>query len=87
MQEVEARISELKDKATDLTQREKQTETRILKSDDTLRDLQNNDKENNIHIIRVPEGKERVKRPGKLFEEIMVEKFLSRAKETDLQVT
>ena len=39
MQEVEARISELKDKATDLTQREKQTETRILKSDDTLRDL------------------------------------------------
>ena len=40
----------------------------------------------NIHIIGVPEGEEREKRPENLFEELMAENFPNLAKETDIKV-
>ena len=55
LNEVEEEISKLGDKAMELKQIEQQNEKRILKSEDNLRDLWNNIKRNNIHIIGVLE--------------------------------
>ena len=43
--------------------------------EDTIRDLWNNIKMTNIHVIGAPEGEERKKGPEKLLEEIMAENF------------
>ena len=45
------------------------------KNEDSLRDLWDNIKHTNIHIIRVPEGQGGEKRPEKIFEEIIAEDF------------
>ena len=47
----------------------------MKRNGDSLRDLWDNIKCNNIRIIGVPEGEEREKGPEKLFEEIIVKKF------------
>ena len=47
------------------------------RNEEVLRDLWENIKRNNIHIIRVPEGEEREKGPEKIFEEIVVETSLT----------
>ena len=48
---------------------------RIKRSEYRLRDLWDNIKCTNIHIIGVPEGEERNKRPEKIFEELIAENF------------
>ena len=68
------------------TQTEHQNENRIIKSEDTLRDLWDNIKQNNIHIIGVPERGRREKGPEKLIGEIMAEIFLNFGRETDIQI-
>ena len=55
-------------------------------NEDSLRDLWDNIKHNNIHIIGVPEGEETEKGPEKIFEEIIVENFLNMGKEIATQV-
>ena len=45
----------------------------MKRSEDSLRDLWDNIKCNNIHIIGVPEREEREKGPEKIFEDIIVE--------------
>ena len=61
-------------------------EKRMKRNEDSLRDLWDNIKRNNIRIIRVPEGKEREKGPEKIFEEIKVENFPNMGKEIATQV-
>ena len=46
---------------------------RMERYEDSVRDLWDNIKYTNIHIIQVPEGEEREKGPEKIFEEIIVE--------------
>ena len=58
----------------------------MKRNEDSLRDLWDNIKRNNIRIIRVPEGKEREKGPEKIFEEIKVENFPNMGKEIATQV-
>ena len=53
---------------------------------DSLRNLWDNIKCNNIHIIGVPEGGERKKGPRKTFEEITVENFPNMGKGIATQV-
>jgi len=43
-------------------------EKRMKRNEDSLRDLWDNIKHTNIHIIGVPEGEEREKGPEKIFE-------------------
>ena len=43
------------------TAAEQNKEKRMKRNEDSLRDLWDNIKHNNIHIIRVPEGEEREK--------------------------
>ena len=55
---------------------EKQNKMKRMKStDDSLRDLWENIKNTNIHIIGVPEEEEKKKGYEKIFEEIIVENF------------
>ena len=58
----------------------------MKRNEDSLRDLWDNIKCNNIRIIGVPEGEEREKGPEKIFEEIIVENFLNMGKEIATQV-
>ena len=44
---------------------------RMKREEDSLRDLWDNIKRTNIHIIGVPEREEREKGPEKIFEEII----------------
>ena len=58
---------------------------RMKRSEDSLRDLWNNNKHNNIGIIQVPE-EEKTKGYDNIFEEIIVENFPSMEKEIVNQV-
>ena len=73
--EAEERISDLEDRMVEFTATEQNKERRMKRNEDSLRDLWDNIKHSNIHIIRFPEGEERKKGPEKIFEEIIVENF------------
>ena len=53
----------------------------MRRNEDSLRDLWNNIKHTNIHILGAPEGEEREKGPEKIFEEIIAENFPNMGKE------
>ena len=58
----------------------------MKRKEDSLRDLWDNIKHNNICITGVPEGEEREKGPEKICEEIIVENFPNMGKEIATQV-
>ena len=58
----------------------------MKRNEDSRRDLWDNIKRTNIHIIEVPEGEEREKGPEKIFEEIRIENFPNMGKEIATQV-
>ena len=65
---------------------QKQTKEKTMKrNEDSLRDLWDNIKRNNIHIIGVPEGEETEKGPQKISEEITTENFPNMLKEIATQ--
>ena len=68
------------------TATEQNKEKRMKRNEDSLRDLWDNIKCNNIRILGVPEGEEREKGPEKIFEEIIVENFPNIGKEIATQV-
>ena len=80
--EAEEQISELEDRLVEITAAEQNKEKRMKRNEDSLRDLWDNIKCTNIHIIGIPEGEEREKGPEKIFEKIIVENFLNMGKET-----
>ena len=59
--EAEERISNLGDRMVEFTATEQNKEKRMKRNENSLRDLWDNIKRNNIGIIRVPEGEEREK--------------------------
>ena len=68
--EAEERISDLEDRMVEFTVAEQNKEKRIKRNEDSLRELWDNIKCNNIHIIGVAEGEEREKGPEKTFERL-----------------
>ena len=58
----------------------------MKRNENSLRDLWENIKHNNIRIIGVPEGEEREKGPEKIIEEIIAENFPNMGKEIATQV-
>ena len=60
--EAEERINDLEDRTVEFTAAEKNKEKRMKRNEDSLRDLWDNIKRNNIHITGVPEGEERERR-------------------------
>ena len=81
--ETEERISDLEGRIVEFTAVEQNTENRMKRNEDSLRDLWDNIKCHNIHIIGVPDREEREKGPKKIFEEIIVKKFPNMAKIID----
>ena len=79
--EAEERVSDLEDKIVEITTAEQNKETRMKRTEDSLRDLWDNIKCTNIRIIGVPEEEEKKKGTKKIFEEIIVENFPSMGKE------
>ena len=57
--EADELISDLEDKIVEITTAEQNKENRLKRIEDSLRDLWNNIKGTNIHIIGVPEEKKR----------------------------
>ena len=70
----------------EFTAAEQNKQKRMKRNEDSLRDLWDNIKCNNVRIIGVPEGEEREKGPEKISEEIIVENFLNMGKEIATQV-
>ena len=83
--EAEEQINDLEDRMVEITAVEQNKEKRMKRNEDILRELWNNIKCNNIHIIGVPEGEEREKGPEKIFEEIIVENFPNMGKKIAAQ--
>ena len=84
--EAEERISDLEDRMVEFTAAEQTKEKRMKRNEDSLRDLRDNIKHNNIRIIGFPEGEEREKGPEKIFEEIIVKNFPNMGNEIATQV-
>ena len=70
----------------EFTAAEQTKEKRMKRNEESLRDLWDNIKRKNIHIIGVPEGEQREKGPEKILEEMIVENFPNMGKETATQV-
>ena len=84
--EAEEQISDLEDRMVEFTTTDQNKEKRLKRNEDSLRDLWDKIKCNNIRIIGVPEGEEREKGPEKIFEEIIVKNFPNMGKEIATQV-
>ena len=84
--EAEEWTSDLEDKTVEITTTEQNKEKRMKRIEDSLRDLWDNIKCNNIRIIGVPEEEEKKKGTEKIFEEIIVDKFPNMGKEIVNQV-
>ena len=56
LNEAEEQISELEERVVEITAGEQEIEKKNEKNEDSLRDLWDNIKRTNIHIIGVPEG-------------------------------
>ena len=57
--EAEGKISDLEDRMVEITATEQSIEKRMIKTEDSIRDLWDNIKCTNIHIIWVSEGEEK----------------------------
>ena len=79
-------ISDLEDKIVEITTAEQNKEQRMKRIEDSLRDLWDNIKSNNIRIIGVPEEEEKKKGTEEIFEDIIVENFPNMGKEIVNQV-
>ena len=84
--EEEKRVSDLKDRMMEFTAVEQNKEKRMKRNEGSRRDLWDSIKNNNIHIIGVPEGEDREKGPENIFEGSIVENFPNMRKEIVTQV-
>ena len=83
--ETRTQINGLEQKEEINIQPEQNKETRILKNEESLRNLWDHFKHSNVQIIGVPEGKQEEQEIKNLFENIMKENFPNLAKEMDSQ--
>ena len=84
LDDTEVWISELEDRVVKITEAEQKKEKK--RNEDSLRDLWDNIKQTNIHVVWVPEGEEREKGTENIIKDIIAENFPNLGKETDIQV-
>ena len=79
----------MEDKVEKKSHIEQEKENRLRKKKQVVRELQDNMKHNNIHIIGIPEGEEEEQGIENLFKKVMIENFpnLMREKVTQPQET
>ena len=85
MNTAEEQISDVEDRIMEITQAGQQTENQIKKQEINIRDLWDNIKWANLHIIGIPEGEEKDKGMENIFEEIITRNFLN-LKYTDFKI-
>ena len=85
MNNAEEQISDMEDKIMEITQSGQQTENQMKKHESNIRDLWDNIKWANLHIIGIPEGEEKEKGIENIFQEIMSKNFPN-LKETDIKI-
>ena len=87
LDEADNQISGLDDKVEKNTKKQQEKEKRLRKNEEVVRELQDNMKHNNIHIIGITEGEEKAQGRESIFEKIMTENFpnVVRKKVTQLQ--
>ena len=86
MDEAEDQISKLEDKVERNTQVEQQNEKRLRKYEDSLMELQDNMKHNNICIIGIPEGEEKEQWIKNVIEKVMTENVPNLVRGETMQV-
>ena len=82
IQEAKERISEVEDRLEEIMDAEPKREKRLKTNEESLRELWDDVKCTNIHIIGVPEGEEREEGTEKIFQEIIAENFPNMGKES-----
>ena len=82
IQEAEERISEAEGRLVKIMNVDQKIEKRLKTNEEILRELWDNIKCTNIHIIGVPEGGEREKGTEKIFQEVIAKKIPQHGKET-----
>ena len=86
LDEAEDWIGKWEDKSTISTWAEHEKQERNKRNEESLRNLCDDTKHDNIHIIGIPEGEESISKKENLFEETMVENVPNLVKEIDTQV-
>jgi len=84
--EAEAQINDLEDRMVEITAAEQNIEKIMKNNEDNLRDLLNNIKCMNMHIVGITEAEDREKGPERILEEIIAENFSNMVKEITDQV-
>ena len=84
MNNAEEQISDLEDRIREITQSGQQTENQVKKHKSNIRDLWDNMKRDNLHIVGIPEGEEK----EKVIEYILKKLCLKtpNLKETDIKI-
>uniref|UniRef100_A0A8D1N251 L1 transposable element RRM domain-containing protein n=1 Tax=Sus scrofa TaxID=9823 RepID=A0A8D1N251_PIG len=83
----EKQVIDQEDRITEITQSAHQMERQMKKKNESnKRDLWDNIKCDNLHIIGIPKGDERRKEFNNVFEEMMAENLPNLKKGTDIQV-
>uniref|UniRef100_A0A8D0YTM2 L1 transposable element RRM domain-containing protein n=1 Tax=Sus scrofa TaxID=9823 RepID=A0A8D0YTM2_PIG len=85
IQEAEERIREVEDRLVETTDAKQKREKRSKTNEESRRELWDNVKRTNIHIIGVPEGEER-EETEKIFQETIAENFPDMGKEPLTQI-
>ena len=75
----------MEDRILEITQKGQHTENQMEKHESNMRDLWDNIKWANLHIIILPEGEEKEKGIENIFEEIAAENFPN-LKDTDFKI-
>ena len=81
---IKSKIWNVKKQKRSKKQSEQQEEKTIHKNENSESSLWDNFKHSDIRIIGVPEGEEKEKEIGNLFEKIMKKNFLNLVKEIDM---
>ena len=84
MEEAAEQTSDLEDWVMEINHTEPKRENRILQREMRLRELSNYRKDNSIHIVGVPEGRENGEE--NLFEETIAENFPNWGRETNIHI-
>ena len=71
----------MEDRLVEIMDVEQKREKRLKTNEESLREFWDNVKHTNIRIIGVPEGEEREKGTGKIFQEIIAKNFPNMGKE------
>ena len=75
MNNAEERISDVEGRIMEITQSRQHAENQTKKHESNIRDLWDNIKQANLHIIGIPEGKEKETGIENKFEKMMAENF------------